>query len=442
MKEKAIIFSDYRQPYNFLAHEEAAPDPVDASTPLPATSKADSYPRRHKRPTSFHDPEPGQPGFNLRKHHSESAFPMQALQRKSGVDSPRERRGTSHRTGSVLQGPIREEPLEEQRLAEETGSGPGVPGGTESPRGASTPRNSEIASVTATKAKSKTKFWKRKSKEKLDSKSVQGGAPDTPESPKKKKKLFGRKDRSGSRISLNVSQENVASSSGQQGESEIVDTKPPISPSKKKIWQRKKSNSQASLGATSPGPEESGGTSDGGLDADDTGKHGRGKRGSILGRLSKSGSKTSISKSGSKSSLSQSEENIDLERDGSPRKRRSSFLGKLSRSGSKSSLSKSQSSVEDLANEDPGKSPKRKSSLLRRLSKSRSSISKSEDSLEGDPSLHVDGSKITRSVGEGEPTQASRKLSVLSKSSKTGSRRSSKTQEAESPSSRGGWKRD
>jgi hypothetical protein len=447
MKEKAMIFSDYRQPYNFLAHEEAAPDPLDSSTPLPTASKADSYPRRHKRPTSFQESTPGQPGFNLRKHNSESNFPMQALHRRWGVDSPRDRRGSPQRQGSVLEGSIREEPLEEQRLAEDTT-------GADTPRGTSTP--SEIV-----QAKSKKKFWKRKSKENLNLETVQEGDPVTPEqeSPKKKKKIFGKKNRSASRTSLSASQESLgASGSGEktQNEPERLESKPPISPTKKKkFWQRKKSSSQASLGATSPRPAESGGISDEGLQSGDDGLvETPEKRGSILRRLSKSGSRTSLSKSGSRSSLSKSgsrsslsksEESLQGEQastEGSPKKRRSSLLGKLSRSGSKSSLNKSQSSLEglDSADDGTGKSPKRKPSLLRRLSKSRSSLSKSEDSLEGDPGVADDGSKASRSAGEdgtkafrsaGEDgTKTSRKSSVLrklSKSSKTGSRRSSKS---------------
>ncbi len=427
-----MIFSDYRQPYNFLAHEEAAPDPLESSTPLPTTSKADSYPRRHKRPASFQEPIPGQPGFNLRKHNSESNFPMHALHRRWGVDSPRDRRGTPQRQGSVLQGSIREEPLEEQRLMEDTRAGSGTPRGTSTP--------SETASVVS--EKSKKKFWKRKSKENLNLETVQEGNPVTPEqeSPKKKKKLFGKKNRSASRTSLSASQESLgdpSSAQQTQNDPDILESKPPISPTKKKkFWQRKKSSSQASLGATSPRPAESGGISDDGLSGDDGLVETPEKRGSVLRRFSKSGSRSSLSKSGSKSSLSKSEDSLQGEQastEGSPKKRRSSLLGKLSRSGSKSSLSKSQSSLEglDSADDDTGKSPKRKQSFLRRLSKSQSSLSKSEDSLEGDPGVAEDGSKTSPSVAK-DGAKTSRKASVLrklSKSSKTGSRRSSKSQD-------------
>ena len=408
-----MLFSDYRQPYNFLAHEEAAPDPLESSTPLPTASKADSYPRRLKRPTSFQDPGPGQAGFNLRKHNSESAFPMHALHPKWGVDSPRDMRGSPQRTGSILTGSIREEPLEEQRLAEDSAKGPVTPRETSTP--------SEVASVVS--AKSKKKFWKRKSKDSLNLESVKEGETDTPEqeSPKKKKKLFGKKGKSASRTSLSASQESLGDSGGDQTQKDpdVLASKPPISPAKKKFWQRKKSASQTSLGATSPRPEGSGGISDEGLSGDDGHEGTPKKRGSILRRLSKSGSRSSLSKS------EESLEGEQVSTEGTPKKRRSSLLGKLSKSGSKSSLSKSQSSLEDLASaeEDTGKSPKRKSSILRRLSKSQSSLSKSEDSLEGDQTADV--------------AKTSRKSSVirrLSKSSKSGSRRPSKSQDIPSTS--------
>ena len=428
MKEKAMIFSDYRQPYNFLAHEESAPVPLDSSTPLPSTSKADSYPRRHKRPTSFVEPPLGQPGFNLRKHHSESNFPMQALHPKWGLDSPRDK---PQRQGSVLQGSIREEPLEEERLAEDIkGSG--------TPRGTSTP--SETASVAS--QKSKKKFWKRKSKENLNLEAVQEGERVTTpqESPKKKKKLFGKKNRSASRTSLNASQENLGAPSGDPqtpSDPEILTSKPPRSPAKKKkIWQRKKPSSQASLESPTPRPTYSIGIMDEGQSGDDGLEETSKKRGSMLRRLSKSGSRTSLS--ASRSSLSKSEESLQGEQasiEGSPKKRRSSILGKLSRSGSKSSLSKSQSSLEglDSAEDEARKSPKRKQSLLGRLSKSRSSLSKSEDSLDGDTGVADDGSKASRSTGEdGKRSRKTSVLRKLSKSSKTGSRRSSKSQDTPS----------
>lgn len=442
MKEKAMIFSDYRQPYNFLAHEGTGPDPLDSSTPLPTTSKADSYPRRHRRPFApYQEPTPAQAGFNLRKHHSESAFPLHALHPRWGKDSPRDTRDSPQRQGSILESSIREEPLEEQRLAEDTGRG------TITPREASTP--SEIASVAS--AKSKKKFWKRKTKDSVNLGGVEEGEPSASEqdSPRKKKKLFGKKNRSGSRTSLNASQESLGEPGGtQEAESkpETLDTKPPMSPTKKKkFWKRKKSSSQASLDATSPRPAESGEMPEEGVSGD--GEHVRTpeKRGSFLRRLSKSGSRTSLSKSGSRSSLSKSEESLQGEQasvEGSPKKKRSSFLGKLSRSGSKSSPHKSQGSVESLdsAEENTGKSPKRKPSLLRRLSKSRSSLSKSEDSLEGDPGIAGESSKASRGDADDDSkvpgaaaeggTKTSPKpsgLRRLSKSSKIGSRRSSKS---------------
>ena len=442
MKEKAMIFSDYRQPYNFLSHEEAASDPLDSSTPLPTTSKADSYPRRHRRPVLYQEPTPGQAGFNLRKHHSESAFPLHALHPRLGTDSPRDRRGSPQRQGSVLESSIREEPLEEQRLAEDAGRG------AITPRGTSTPP-SDIASVVS--AKSKKKFWKRKSKDSVNLGSVEEGEPSASEqdSPKKKKKLFGKKNRSGSRTSLNASQESLGEPSGAQeteNKPETLATKPPVSPTKKKkFWKRKKSSSQASLDATSPRPAESGETPEEGVSGDDEHVRTPEKRASFLRRLSKSGSRTSLNKSGSRSSLSKSEESLQGEQasvEGSPKKKRSSFLGKLSRSGSKGSLHKSHGSVESLdsAEENTGKSPKQKSSLLRRLSKSRSSLSKSEDSLEGDPGIAGENSKASYGDADDESkvpgttaeggTKTSPKpsgLRRLSKSSKIGSRRSSKS---------------
>ena len=444
MKEKAMIFSDYRQPYNFLAHEEAAPDPVDSSTPLPTTSKADSYPRRHRRPVPYQEPTPGEPGFNLRKHHSESAFPLHALHPGWGFDSPRDRRGSPGRQGSVLESSIREDPIEEQRLAEDTGRG--------TPRETRTP--SEVASVVS--AKSKKKFWQRKNKGSVNLASVEEGEPNGQESPKKKKKLFGKTNRSGSRTSLNASQESLGEPTGPQvaeNPPETLDTKPPISPTKKKkFWKRKKSSSQASLDATSPRPAESGEKSDEGVSGDDGHPGTPEKRASFLRRLSKSGSRTSLNKSGSRSSLSKSEESLQGEpgsAEGSPKKRRLSVLGKLSRSGSKSSLQKSPGSVESLdsAEENAGKSPKLKSSLLRRLSKSRSSLSKSEDSLEGDPGIAEASAKASRgdpddySKVPGDSAKTSPKLSGLrrlSKSSKIGSRRSSKSKTVQGDMEPGG----
>lgn len=416
-----MIFSDYRQPYNFLAHEEPAPDPLDSSTPLPTSSKADSYPGRHKKRISYQESFPGQLGFNLRKHNSESNFPMQALQR-TWFDSQR---------GSFQgQGSIREDPLEEQRVSEDT-AGAGTSRGT-------TPLP-DVASVASGKSK---RFWRRKSEENLTLDPVQEGQAVTleEESPEKKKKLSGRKGRNGSHPSLSASREGLdgfgSSNQQTQQQPEKLTSKPPLSPTKNKFWQKRKSGSQVPMvGTASRKSVEAGGIFVEDLSAGDGFEQKPTKRGSLLRRFSKGGSRTSLSKSDSRFSLSKSEGSLPGEQDlseRSPKKRRSSILGKFSRFGSKLSLNKSQSSLEELdsVDESTRKSLKKQSSLLGRISKSRSSLSKSEDSLEADPNVDKDVSKAAQGASKdgAKTSRSSSVLRKLSKNSKTSSRRSSKAQ--------------
>lgn len=447
MKEKAMIFSDYRQPYNFLAHEEASP--VDSSTPLPSTSKADSYPRRHKRPSSFQDPA-GPAGFNLRKHNSESAFPMQRLNRRWATDSPRQSSSLLFPQGNLREGSIREEPLQEEDEYTEFVS----PSGSQRPSVA----GSDAGGVAAKDKTKKKKFWRRKSKESLDLENIQEGQAVTPESPaelespKKKKRFFGKKSRS--RTSLDASQEELgatATTSGQQiqdepnaeSADELNEPKTPDTPSKKKkFWKRRKSGS-ASLG---PAASAEGGISgdDGISGATETQEGGeigdKKKRGSILRRLSKSGSRSSLSKS--EDSLNKEErvstdENLSAD---SPKKRRSSLLGRLSKSGSRSSLSKSEDSIEgELAastDNNPELTPKRKSSILRKLSKSssRKSSKKPDDGPsgtsgqpagdEGTQSKQEDIDISTGGQGGSDTSPEKKKGSIIRRLSRSGSKTS------------------
>ena len=441
-----MIFSDYRQPYNFLSHEDSSP--VDSSTPLPGTSKYDSYPRRHKRPFTFNSGQPGT-SSNLRKHNSESNLPMDRLFRRRGNES-------SPRTSNLFaqrEGSIQEETLEESQADVALASPSGSQRATVSGPAAS--------SALPSKEKSKKKkFWRRKSKDSLDLQSIQEGEAVTPdsaaetESPKKKKKFFGKKERRASPTSPKAppgEEATSAASSGQQTQNEAdketaesadelnAPMKTDAPAKKKKFWKRGKSGSQASLDGTDKATSQAQGDTSG--DDGITGATGnqeeevpiKQKKGSILRRLSKSGSRSSLSKS--EESLKGEQVSAEEYPD-SPRKRRSSLLGRLSKSGSRSSLSKSEDSIEgglgsaednagtpvkrkssrksddipsgtsgqlgggeverganvgDIAGEpkEPSKSPAKKGSLLRRLSRSgsKTSLSRSEEDLAEEGSI-------------------------------------------------------
>ena len=446
MKEKAIIFSDYRQPYNFLSHEDSSP--VDSSTPLPGTSKYDSYPRRHKRPFTFNSGQPGT-SSNLRKHNSESNLPMDRLFRRRGNESsPRTSNLFAQREGSIL-----EETLEESQADVALASPSGSQRATVSGPAAS--------SALPSKEKSKKKkFWRRKSKDSLDLQSIQEGEAVTPdsaaetESPKKKKKFFGKKERRASPTSPKAppgEEATSAASSGQQTQNEAdketaesadelnAPMKTDAPAKKKKFWKRRKSGSQASLDGTDKATSQAQGDASG--DDGITGATGnqeeevpiKQKKGSILRRLSKSGSRSSLSKS--EESLKGEQVSAEEYPD-SPRKRRSSLLGRLSKSGSRSSLSKSEDSIEGglgSAEDNAGTPVKQKSSMLRKLSKSgsRRSSRKSDDIPSG-TSGQLGGGEAERgaNVGdiEGEPKEPSKspakKGSLIRRLSRSGSKTS------------------
>lgn len=416
IKEKAMIFSDYRQPYNFLSHEDASP--VDSSTPLPGPSKMDTYPRGHKRLSSLQEstrlPDLA---ISLRKHNSEGARPLERLHRRRTDDSPRRRSILSSSQQDVREGSIQEETLEETQAE----VAPDIVSPSVSQR--ASVLASEVGRVVAGREKpKKKKFWRRKSKDSLDLESIREGEPVTPDSsaevdsPKKKKTFFGKKGRSASRTSLNATDEEVAATSALNSDqqigdernkgnkdsaNEITEPRTPDTPTKKKrFWRRDKSGSQVSLGAigglTSAGQAQSSEFPEGDMTDEDgitratkdpneemTDKP---KRSSFLGRLSKSGSRSSLSKSDEsiKAELVSTDDNPSP---GSPRKRKSSLLGRLSKSGSRSSLSKSEESIGELGsvNDNSESLKKRRSSILQKLGKSgsRRSSKKSEDGRSG-----------------------------------------------------------
>lgn len=445
MKEKAMIFSDYRQPYNFLSHEDSSP--VDSSTPLPGTTKYDSYPRRHKRPISFNSGVLGT-SPNLRKHNSESNLPMERLFRRRGNDSsPRTSNLSAQREGS-----IQEETLEESQAEAESAS----PSGSQKANVSEANVGSALPSKEKTK---KTTFWRRKSKDSLDLQSIREGEAVTPdsaaetESPKKKKKFFAKKDRSASRTSLNAppsegTASTSATTSGQQTQNEPnkenaesadelnTPTKSDTPTKKKKFWKRGKSGSQASLGGRDKGQVQGDDGIAGATGNQEDEVPDKQKRGSILRRLSKSGSRSSLSKSEEslKGEQVSAEENPD-----SPTKRKPSLLRRLSKSGSRSSLSKSEDSIEGglgSAEDNAGTPVKRKSSMLRKLSKSgsRRSSRKSEDIPSG-TSGQPAGGEVERGtkgdVGDikGEPGESSKsprakKGSFIRRLSRSGSKTS------------------
>lgn len=233
MKEKAMIFSDYHQPYNFISHEEPAAEPVDSSTPLPVKSKTDSYPRRHRHPMSYEEDTRGKIGFNMQKHNSESAPPLQTLSGSSG--SPEDRRTTTpSKIFNLIENSVQEEPLEKQRLAKDSVR-------TQFPNDYFSTLNTDGV-VTP---KSKKKFSNRKRKDNLDSvEDVDETASSRRSEVKKKKKLFGRNTRSASQTSLDVIQENPIES-GEKiqpraqplEQDKRLESKPPISPAKKKLFK-------------------------------------------------------------------------------------------------------------------------------------------------------------------------------------------------------------